>query len=172
MNTQISILVGRRSYAAAIEMLRRGLPKSTTPGEDLSLIAHCHLGMGSDIQAIAAAADAVRIDQNCCSAYRTLATVHARHGNHQLGLLAARNAIRTYVPPVKIPALIVRVLVAISWLKGGRAAAVGCRKWYAGRESRHKTWLAWANDYVEWGNRGGMSCAANDPIKSVPNPEV
>ena len=163
MSFALAHALGRKNFAEAIAILRKGLTGRPSDANELALIAQCERWRGNDVSARAAADEAVLLDPNCFEAHRILAAIHHARSDHALGLLHARHALRAFVPPPTVPRFVRSCLVVVAWLRGGAKRANFLRAQFSASTHEHTAWQAWAHQYIGWGERVGRLSAANEP---------
>ena len=129
----------------------------------------CHRALGGAEHlgnALRAAEQALKIDAKFFDAHRLLADINFESGEHVLGTLHARNAIKYAKPPARVLVAAVPILYFMLLILRGRKEAARFRE--SAAKDHHILWLAWAKDYIEWNEQRGTLLAANQVFRPPP----
>lgn len=173
---QLGRAIGSKRYNDAIALLQKEIDQATPESKGLDysffMLACCHQAIGGAEHfglAVKAAQQALKIDTKFFDAHRLLTDLYSNSGEHVLGTLHARNAIKYAKPPARVPVAAVPILYFMLLILRGREAAVRFRE--SAAKDHHTLWLAWAKDYLEWNEQRGTLLAANQLFRPAPRPK-
>ena len=175
---QLARALGSKRYADAIGLLKQEIEqikKTKPPYKGLKYLfcqmGTCHQAIGGAEHfglAVKAAEQALKIDANLFYAHRLLADLYCGAGQHVLGALHARDAIKHAKPPERVPIAVVRIVSFILLILRRRDAVARLREETA--KDHYTAWLTWAKDYIEWNDQRGNLVAANQQFRPAPRP--
>ena len=173
---QLGHAMGSKRYSDAIALLQKEIDQATPKSKGLDysffMLARCHQAIGGAEHcglAVKAAQQALKIDAKLFYAHSLLAELYSGAGQHVLGALHARNAIKHAKPPERVPTAVVRIASFILLILRRRDAVARLRE--SAAKDHYTLWLAWAKDYIEWNQQRGNLDAANQEFRPAPRPE-
>ena len=171
---QFSRAFAGKRYADAIKFLELEIQQLQPDGKGLDymfyLLGMCHRKLGGAHLglAIKAAEQALKIDAKFFYAHSLLAELYSDAGQHVLGALHARNAIKHAKPPERVPVAVLRIASFILLILRRRDAIARLRE--SAAKDHYTLWLAWAKEYIEWNEQRGTLDAANQIFRPAPRP--